>query len=152
MNSIYYPIVSAIVANILAQVLKPLFFYLRSGEWDFSLIFESGGFPSSHTSLVTGLTLSFGYLSNFKSQYFFISLVFSLTVIYDAANVRYYAGQNIKMTKQLIKDIELLTKTTLSNPVYQQKIKEVLGHKWVEVVGGLLIGFVTSSILFLFVR
>ena len=152
MNSIYYPIISAVIANILAQVLKPLFFYLRSGELDLSLIFESGGFPSSHTSLVTALTLSYGYLSNFQSQYFFISLVFSLTVIYDAANVRYYAGQNIKMTKQLIKDIEVLTKTTLSNPVYQQKIKEVLGHKWVEVVGGLLIGFVTASILFLFIR
>lgn len=51
------------------------------------------------------------------------------------ANVRYYAGQNIKITKQLIQDIEVLTQTTLENPIYRQKIKEVLGHKWVEVVG-----------------
>ncbi|WP_331836930.1 hypothetical protein [Erysipelothrix piscisicarius] len=46
-------------------------------------------------------------------------------MIYDAANVRYYAEQNIKITKQLIQDIEVLTQTTLENPIYRQKIKEV---------------------------
>lgn len=152
MSSLYYPIISAIIANILAQVLKPIFYYIRTGEGDLSLVTESGGFPSSHTSLVTGLTIAFGYLSGFKSEYFFISLVFSLTVIYDAANVRYFAGQNIKMTKQLIRDIEILTSTTLDNPVYREKIKEVLGHKWVEVLGGLLVGFIVPSVLLFFVR
>ncbi|QIK69328.1 divergent PAP2 family protein [Erysipelothrix sp. HDW6C] len=150
MSSNLYPIISAVVANLLAQLLKPFFYYLRTGEKDLSFIFESGGFPSSHTSLVVGLTMAYGYLSNFQSQFFFISLVFSLTVIYDAANVRYYAGQNIKMTKQLIQDIEVLTQTTLENPVYREKIKEVLGHKWVEVIGGFLLGFITASILYFF--
>ncbi len=150
MSSNFYPIISAILANVLAQLLKPLFYYLRTGEKDLSSIFESGGFPSSHTSLVVGLTMSYGYLSGFQSQYFFISLVFSLTVIYDAANVRYYAGQNIKMTKQLIQDIEILTQTTLENPVYREKIKDVLGHKWVEVIGGFLLGLITASVLYFF--
>ncbi|AZK43581.1 MULTISPECIES: divergent PAP2 family protein [Erysipelothrix] len=148
MSDNFYPIVSALVANILAQVLKPFFHYLKTGEKNLSMIFESGGFPSSHTALVIGLTLALGYQSGFSSQYFFISLVFSLTVIYDAANVRYYAGQNIKITKQLIQDIEVLTQTTLENPIYRQKIKEVLGHKWVEVVGGFLLGFITASLLY----
>ncbi|CAM4140063.1 divergent PAP2 family protein [Erysipelothrix inopinata] len=148
MGDNYYPIVSALVANILAQAFKPLFYYLKTGKKDLSLVFESGGFPSSHTSLVVALTLSYGYLSNFQSQYFFIAMVFSLTVIYDAANVRYYAGQNIKITKQLIQDIETLTQTTLDNPVYRQKIKDVLGHKWVEVIGGFLVGFITASVLY----
>lgn len=152
MSATYYPIIAAITANILAQVLKPLFYYLRTEERNLGLVFDSGGFPSSHTALVIGLCMSYGYLSNFKSEFFFISLVFSLTVIYDAANVRYYAGQNIKMTKQLIQDIEILTSTTLDNPVYREKVKEVLGHKWVEVFGGLLLGFITSSVLFFFVK
>lgn len=152
MSSVYYPIISAIVANLCAQILKPFFFYMRTGEFDWDLITESGGFPSSHTSLVVGLTFALGYISDFSSQYFFIAAVFSLTVIYDAANVRYYAGQNIKMTKQLIRDIEVLTSTTLDNPVYREKVKEVLGHKWVEVIGGFLVGFITASIFYLFVR
>lgn len=145
----YYPIITAILANTLAQLLKPLFHYLKTGEKDFSLIFESGGFPSSHTALVVGLTFALGYQSRFESDSFFIASVFSLTVIYDAANVRYYAGQNIKMTKQLIQDFEALTQITLDNPVYREKIKDVLGHKWVEVIGGFLLGFITASILYL---
>lgn len=148
MSEKVYPLLSALLANILAQLLKPVFHYLRTGERDFSQILESGGFPSSHTALVVGLTLALGYQSGFSSEYFFIALVFSLTVIYDAANVRYYAGQNIRVTKQLINDIEILTQKRLENPIYQQKVKEVLGHKWVEVFGGLLVGFITATLLF----
>lgn len=146
-----YPLVAAITANIIAQLLKPFFHYLKTGERDLSLVFESGGFPSSHTALVIGLTLAIAYQYGFTSVYFYISFVFSLTVIYDAANVRYYSGQNIKMTKQLIADIETLTQHQLTNPVYQQKIKDVLGHKWVEIFGGLLLGFVVASTLY-FIR
>lgn len=148
----YYPIIAAVCANILAQLLKPFFHYLKTGEKDLSLVFESGGFPSSHTALVIALTFALGYQSQFSSESFFIAAVFSLTVIYDAANVRYYAGQNIKMTKALIQDIETLTQVTLDNPVYRQKIKDVLGHKWVEVIGGFLIGFITASIMYLLRR
>lgn len=144
----YYPLITAIAANVVAQLLKPLFHYLKTKKVDMSLVFESGGFPSSHTALVVGLTLALAYKFGFDSTYFFISFVFSLTVIYDAGNVRYYSGQNIKMTKQLISDIEILTKTKLENPVYQEKLKEVLGHKWIEIIGGLLVGFVTASTLF----
>lgn len=147
----FYPIISAVLANIIAQLLKPFVHYIQTGEWKFSLLFESGGFPSSHTALVIGLSFALGLQSNFVSNEFFISAVFSLTVIYDAANVRYYSGQNIKLTKQLINDVELLLKTNFDNPIYQEKIKLVLGHKWVEVFGGIFLGILTSSLLYLFI-
>lgn len=151
MLGLTYPIVAAISANILAQLLKPLFHYLKTRERNFKLILESGGFPSSHTSLVVALTFAIGYQDLFSSTFFYISFVFSLIVIYDAANVRYYAGQNIQMTKQLIKDIENLTQTKLDDPVYLQKVKVVLGHKWVEVFGGVVVGFLMASLMY-FIR
>ncbi|WP_331836929.1 divergent PAP2 family protein [Erysipelothrix piscisicarius] len=40
----------------------PLFKNRRTGNFKY-LIFESGGFPSSHTALVIGLTLALGYQS-----------------------------------------------------------------------------------------
>ena len=144
----YYPIVAAITANILAQLLKPVFHYLKTGEKDLSYIFESGGFPSSHTALVVALTFELGFTSDFSSDAFFVSCVFSLTVIFDAANVRYYAGQNIRVTKALIEDFELLTQSRLSNPIYNEKIKEVLGHKWIEVFGGFIVGSLHASVLY----
>ena len=148
----FYPLISALVANMLAQILKPLFHYLRTGEQKFGLLAESGGFPSSHTSMVVGLTTAIGLQEGINSTLFFISIIFSLITIYDAANVRYYAGQNIAMTKQLIKDIETLTQHKFSDPIYLMKIKTVLGHKWVEVFGGIVLGIVVPSLLFLFIK
>ncbi len=145
---IYYVITSALLANLLAQILKPFFHYLRTGKKEFGLFVESGGFPSSHTSMVVALTLAIGLKESFTSNAFYISLVFSLITIYDAANVRYYAGQNIAVTKQLILDIETLMQTKLSDPVYLKKIKSVLGHQWAEVFGGMILGLIVPSILY----
>lgn len=149
----YYPLISALVANMMAQLLKPLFHYIRTGEKKWSLMIESGGFPSSHTSMVVGLTISLAIQNGFDSTAFFISAVFSLIIIYDAANVRYYAGQNIIVTKQLIKDIEMLTQHKLRDPIYLMKLKSVLGHKWVELLGGFVLGILIPwTIYFIWLR
>lgn len=146
--NIYYALISALLANIFAQTLKPVFHYLRTGEKNLGMIFESGGFPSSHTSMVVALTFALAYKEGFDSNAFFISAVFSLITIYDAANVRYYAGQNIAITRQLIKDFESLTQKKLSDPLYLMKFKTVLGHKWIEVFGGFLLGVLVPSLLY----
>ncbi|MFQ8582052.1 MAG: divergent PAP2 family protein [Holdemania massiliensis] len=112
---------------------------------------ESGGFPSSHTSTVAALTLAVGITDNFSSTLFAVTLMFSLIVAYDAANVRYYAGQNIRITQQLIKDIQILTQTRLDDPIYLTKVKEVLGHKWIEVFGGILLGLIIAGLMY-FIR
>jgi len=143
-----YPFWAALSANLVAQMLKPVFHYIRTREWKPSLVIESGGFPSSHTSTVTALTLSVGITENFNSTIFAVTLAFGLIVAYDAANVRYYAGQNIRVTQQLIKDIQILTQTQLSDPIYLMKIKEVLGHKWTEVFGGIVVGLLLGSLLY----
>lgn len=145
----FYPLIAAILANSLAQISKPVFHYFKTKTWDISQVFESGGFPSSHTSLVVALTFALGLKSNFMSNEFFIAAVFSLTVIYDAANVRYYSGQNIRLTRQLIEDMQHLLKTNFENPIYFEKIKQVLGHKWVEIFGGIILGLLTAYLLYL---
>lgn len=144
----YFVLISAIIANVIAQLLKPLFYYYRTSEKKLGMFFESGGFPSSHTSMVVALTISLGLKEGFDSNPFFISAIFSLITIYDAANVRYYAGQNIAITRQLIRDIEVLTQTKLSDPVYLTKVKSVLGHKWFEVLGGIVLGITVPLVLF----
>lgn len=144
----YYPFWAAFVANQLAQLLKPIFRYMTTGIWDFSLVFDSGGFPSSHTSLVSALVISVGLHDNFDSTIFAVVLAFSMIVIYDAANVRFYAGRNIQITQQLIKDIQELTQIKLDDPIYLLKVKEVLGHKWTEVVGGIVVGLCVGGLMY----
>ncbi len=143
-----YPFWAAITANLIAQALKPILLYLHLGEWKPSLATDSGGFPSSHTSTVTALCLSIGIQERFSSSLFAVTLIFGLIVAYDAANVRYYAGQNIQITQQLIKDIQILTQTKLDDPIYLLKVKEVLGHKWIEVIGGVAVGLTVASLMY----
>ena len=132
MSSIY-PLVAALLANVIAQVLKPIVLYFRTKELDVHQCIACGGFPSSHSSTVTALTIAIGMNEGFDSALFAITCVFSFIVIYDAANVRYYAGRNIQLTKQLISD-----------PIYHEKIKSVLGHKFIEILGGILLGILVS--------
>lgn len=147
MHSIY-PLVAALLANVLAQVLKPVVLYMRTKKFDMHQCIACGGFPSSHSSTVTGLTVAIGLSEGFDSTYFAITCIFSFIVIYDATNVRYYAGRNIQLTKQLISDLEAMKGLKFSDPIYQEKIKSVLGHKFVEVIGGIVLGALVSLFLY----
>lgn len=143
-----YPFWAALVANQIAQGLKPVIRYYRTHEWTPHLCLESGGFPSSHTALVASLCLSVGIQENFSSTIFAVVLVFGMIVAYDAANVRYYAGRNIQITQQLIRDIQALSTIKLDDPVYLIKVKEVLGHQWTEVLGGIVVGLMVAGLMY----
>ena len=147
MSSIY-PLLAALLANVFAQVLKPVVLYLRTQKLDVHQCIACGGFPSSHSSTVTALTVAIGMSDGSDSTLFAITCVFSFIVIYDATNVRYYAGKNIQLTKQLISDLETLKGLKFSDPIYHEKIKSVLGHKFIEVLGGILLGILVALILF----
>ena len=142
-----YPLVTALLSNILAQVLKTVVYYYRTGKWDFHWVIASGGFPSSHSSTVTALSLSIGIQEGFDSAIFAVTTIFSFIVMYDACHVRYYSGKNIELTQQLVKDLREMTGLHFDEPIYQEKLKNVLGHKFVEVIGGFVVGLAVPLIL-----
>lgn len=142
-----YPLVTALLSNILAQVLKTVVYYNRTGKWDFHWVIASGGFPSSHSSTVTALSLSIGIQEGFDSAIFAVTTIFSFIVMYDACHVRYYSGKNIELTQQLVKDLREMTGLHFDDPIYQEKLKNVLGHKFVEVIGGFVVGLAVPLIL-----
>ena len=142
------PITAAILSNLLAQVLKPYFLYRKTKRFDIHQTIASGGFPSSHSSTVTALSTAIALQQGIESTYFAISLIFSIIVIYDAVNVRYYAGKNIQLTKQLVSDLEKINQTTFDNPIYHEKIKTVLGHKLIEVIGGIGLGLIVALLIY----
>lgn len=142
-----YPLVTALLSNMLAQVLKTVVYYYRTGKWDFHWVIASGGFPSSHSSTVTALSLSIGIQEGFDSAIFAVTTIFSFIVMYDACHVRYYSGKNIELTQQLVKDLREMTGLHFDDPIYQEKLKNVLGHKFVEVIGGFVVGLAVPLIL-----
>ena len=143
----FYPLFAALLANVTAQVLKLFIFYFRSNRWDLHQVISCGGFPSSHSSTVSALATAIGLQEGFDSALFAITCIFALIVIYDAVNVRYYAGKNIQLTKQLISDIEEMQKVNFSDPIYHEKIKDVLGHKFVEAIGGIILGLLVAFLM-----
>lgn len=142
-----YPFWAFILSVLSAQLVKPFFFYLKERKWNWRLIHASGNFPSSHAAGVAALSLAVGLQENFSSSIFAVTLAFSFIVLYDAGNVRYYAGKHIEVTQQLIKDIQLLTQTRLEDPIYLTRLKQVLGHKWIEIVGGVIHGLFVAGLL-----
>lgn len=141
-----YPFWSAITAAVIAQLLKPMLRYPRTHHFDWSLAAAAGGFPSSHSALVSALALSVGLHDKFSSTIFAVTMTLAVIVVYDAANVRYYSGQNIKVTQQLVKDLQENQPSEFNDPIYETKLKDVLGHKWREVIGGILLGCLIALI------
>ncbi|MBP3871837.1 MAG: divergent PAP2 family protein [Faecalicoccus sp.] len=141
-----YPLFTALLSNIVAQVAKTIVYYYRFGKWDFHQVIASGGFPSSHSSTVTALTLAIGIQEGFDSALFAVTAIFSFIVMYDACHVRYYSGKNIELTQHLIKDLKEMTTLPLDDPIYEEKLKEILGHKIIEVIGGFFVGLIIPFI------
>ncbi len=147
----YYVAIAATAACVLAQLLKPIGHYLIHGEWIGKLVFANGDMPSSHAALVTSLTLSIGLTDGFDTNTFYIALCFAVIICYDAANVRFYAGQNISVTQKLVDDLKELYGATIdfNDPIYLNKMKAVLGHTYFEVAGGVVLGLLVSYLLFI---
>ena len=73
-------LVSAVIAVVVAQVLKPFSDWTVTGKFKVGLMVGSGGFPSSHSSLVTALATGAGYQSGLGDPAFATALVLALVV------------------------------------------------------------------------
>jgi acid phosphatase family membrane protein YuiD len=111
---------------------------LRSHALCPSAQFDSGGMPSSHTSLVVGLATSVALTEGLGSPLFVLCLAFALIVMYDAAGVRRHAGKQAEVLNALVEDY------FQGHPVSEQELKEVLGHTPLQVAMGALLGVVTA--------
>ena len=98
----------------------------------------SGGMPSSHSTLVVSLVTLIGLNYGTKSTYFAISLILSLVVLYDAMGIRYETGKQAEVINKITKKIKIKDYTSL---------KEKIGHKPIEVFGGIITGIVMATIL-----
>lgn len=147
MMQINSPILASLLSMLAAQGLKPLTYFIKVGIWDLRQLKASGGLPSSHTAMASALALSIGLRDGFSSSLFAIAFVLSIIVAYDAMNVRYFAGENIRITRKLINDLADLVPLKITDSAYQVKLKEVLGHTEIEVLSGYVLGLIIALAL-----
>lgn len=125
---------SAFWSWLTAQMMKYVTAFYREGTWDWRVMFDSGGMPSSHTSLVVGLTTAIAYQYGLGSTLFPLSLAFSLIVMYDAAGVRRHAGKQAAVLNKILENM------FHGESVNEDKLKEVLGHSPLQVLAGAVLG------------
>ena len=142
----YPELVACVVAWIASSVLKIPIFYMMHRKLNLKLAFSTGGMPSSHSATMTSTTLAIGLFSGFDHPAFAIAVAITGIVIYDAAGVRREAGFHAEALNKLMDDWFLISKTP---PAEQKRLKEMLGHTPVEVIGGVITGLVTALVLWL---
>lgn len=99
------------------------------------MLVKTGGMPSSHSALVTALATSVGIRNGLNSDMFFIAATFWAVVIRDAFGVRRSNGMGIKRINEVTAELSEKKVTKDYKP-----LKEVNGHKPMEVVCGCLLG------------
>ncbi len=145
-------VVVSILCMVIAQAVKIPFYYVKTGEWSLSIAFSTGSMPSSHTAVVVGLASSVGKISGTESVSFAIALVFAAITIHDAVKVRGESGKQARVINSLSTELTLLYKSldlTNDKEFREQNLKELIGHTYSEVLGGIIVGLFVTYIYFI---
>nr|MEE4269718.1 divergent PAP2 family protein [Candidatus Krumholzibacteria bacterium] len=103
-------------------------------KWEPGLFLSNGGMPSSHSATVTTLSLLVGRMEGFDSSIFSLVLVFSLFVILEATGLRQEIGNQAQLLNELMDGVLAHRKLD------QGRLRELVGHTWWEVFGGVVFG------------
>ncbi|HKW13752.1 MAG TPA: divergent PAP2 family protein [Candidatus Krumholzibacteria bacterium] len=130
----------ALIAGLSAQVLKVLIELLRTGRLNPLRFFDNGGMPSSHTAMVTALTIGVARDAGFGSALFAMTLLFSLYFVFEAAGLRMEVGNQARLLNDLVDELRH------THHLDRDRLKELVGHTWGEVFGGLLYGALVAAV------
>ncbi len=151
-----FPLVAAMASIFISQVTKIPVAYFLKRPVTISLMFSTGGMPSSHSagvaSLVTAIVIDYGWDSPLVA----IALTFGVLVIFDSMGVRRQSGEHGIIINEIIHDIQMLAQPlTGKNLGIKEKIENnttpgtvFLGHKPVEVICGSVYGIILSLLIY----
>jgi acid phosphatase family membrane protein YuiD len=139
---------SAVLSLIIAQLLKVVFYLISQRKktklWEAvqTMLWRTGGMPSSHSALVCSLATSVAVNEGLSSHLFILSLVFAMVVLRDSMGVRRSSGVQAKA-------INTLGKAAAEKLGMEfHPVKEIQGHTPSEVLVGSLLGILIAVIFF----
>ena len=106
---------------------------MRFGKKKAGSLIGYGGFPSTHTTIVSSVVFLIG-LEATDFSVFGLGLAVLLVSIIDAHGMRQKIGEHSKILNSLQKN---------------KLLREQMGHSWWEVFGGLLVGAILANLIFL---
>lgn len=138
------PLLCALAGWFVASVLKIVIVLFEQKKFDITRFIGSGGMPSSHSAFVSAMATAVGIIEGFNSGVFAISFVLAFIVMYDAAGVRYAAGEQAKAINRIAKSLKDGNESF--EEVFEKNLKELLGHTRPEVIVGCIVGIVTALV------
>ena len=96
--------------------------------------------PSSHSALVMAVTMAIGIGEGYDSYLFGLALTFAMVVMYDAAGVRRAAGDQARILNRMVGFL------FHEEELNQKQLKELLGHKPIEVLAGAILGIAVAVV------
>ena len=130
--------ISAFFAGGLAQLIKLVRLWRRTGRIDFSRLRGAGGMPSAHAALVTALSVAVGLTNGFDSPEAMIAVGFGTITLADAVSIRRAAGEHAALLNRVAKRLDG------EEPFEAPHLDESLGHSSLEVLAGVLFGIAVA--------
>lgn len=137
-----FPLLAAVAAVVAAQFIKVPIRFISRGTLDIKLAFSTGGMPSSHSAAVSALATAVGLMEGFTSAMFAIAFMFGAITMYDAAGIRRHAGTHASILNRLTRTFSMLQNEEQADGT----LKEMLGHRPVEVLAGAGLGIAVSLV------
>ena len=151
-----FPLIAALIAIFFAQFIKVPILFIAFRKVNWSLINSTGGMPSSHSAAVSALTVAVGIETGMDSPVFAVAAIFAIITMFDATGVRRQAGEQAAVLNQLVTDFNTFVEQAKNwqkkaDKQKQQQLKELLGHKPIEVFFGALTGVFIALALHFFI-
>ncbi|WP_282937767.1 divergent PAP2 family protein [Paenibacillus sp. RC67] len=124
-----YPVLP-FIAWVVSGTLKYAVNRIRHGHEARRLI-GNGGFPSTHTSVVSSVTMLIGFDQGFGTPMFGLGVALTYIVMIDAVGIRRAVGDNAKWINRLTRENAAMVEAGL---------RERQGHTRLELLGGLAVG------------
>lgn len=131
----YKYVVTPILAWLVAGTVKFIVNYVRFRKEAVNLI-GNGGFPSTHTTVISSTVFFIALSEGMASPIVGLGVAVLMITIFDAMGLRRAVGKQAGRINQYMSTDQT---TTL--------LRERQGHTPVEVLGGLMIGFLLAFLL-----
>ncbi len=134
-----YIIIPVLVGGITQLTKFAIYTYKHGFKWDH--LFTHGHMPSTHSAFVTALVITTGRLTGFNSGTFLVAFSMSIIIIDDALRLRMYLGDQGRYLNMLVQSLKMDAKDF-------PKLKERIGHRFSEVLVGILFGIILANLFF----
>ena len=125
-----------VIAWLVAGTVKFIVNYIRFRREAVTLI-GNGGFPSTHTTVISSTVFFIGLSEGINQPIFSLGVAVLMITMFDAMGIRRALGKQAAMINQHIGPHQ----TT-------KPLRERQGHTPVEVLGGLIVGFLLAFVFY----